>query len=459
MATAKTTQETAAEAIAANNSQFLRYARTQPYPVLVGSLPSGASGGSAQSIVEWTESQVPQDAGWMRAVTFTVSLPVALTLAAGESVTLSGYAPTCGLNFWPSLAGSPEFPNTAPLLVWACEEQRRGWLRGPLGYPTMAYPVASEPPSNTYTPSSEIISLTGAFGSFIDTGPYPTVIWNTTSNEPVAPGQTIGNSGTAAETIDLLVQFSQRVTFQIRRDKTWGMLPIGDPSRRVQLNLQLNSLIGSNSVQNLFVNSTSSSNSASLSAAGTVYAILETANIDLLPSKNGQPLVVVGAPTVQYGLNLVTDNLVSIASSGSIKTIAHRSAMAYMSIHHFLLNNGLPQRGDYFGLWITQNAQTARWAYDSTVGNFQQYFTSYNRIYGSYPLTGHYLVDLESGEFPPLPSATPYQAEMSPDGLYADALGVEATPNMHTAIRVPSEVSLSNGQVAIYSTGLISVPY
>jgi hypothetical protein len=456
---AKTTQQqtTAADAIAQNNQLFLRYARTQPYPVLVGSIPQGATGGTAQSLVEWTEPQVPQDAGWMRAVTFTVTLPVSLTLAAGASVTVSNYAPTCAFNFWPSLAGSPEFPNTAPLLVWACEEQRRGWARAPLGLPVQSIPaMATSVPSNSITPVGPVVAN---IFNVLDMGPNPTLIWNNTSNQGVLPGQTITNSGTAAETIDLLVQFSQRVTFQVRHNRTWGMLPIGDPSRRVQLNLQLNALIGTNSVQNLFVNSTSTANSASLYGAATVYAVLETANIDLLPSKNGQPLVMIGAPVVEYGLNLTTDNLVSVPSAGSIRTIAHRSAMAYLAIHHFLLNNGLPQRADYFGLWITQNSQTARWAFDATLGNFQQYFTNYNRIYGSFPLVGHYLVDLESGEFPPLPSLTPFQAAMSPDATYAAALGVEPTPNMNTAIRVPSQASLVNGQVAVYSVGLIAVPY
>jgi hypothetical protein len=261
------------------------------------------------------------------------------------------------------------------------------------------------------------------------------------------PGESVAASGT------YLFTFSVRQELQRRRNKLWGAVPFGDPQNRPNNVVQLTNLVGTLPEQSMFV-AAGSGSTAVLADAATINAKYGLKYIDLLyPGMNAAP-----QPSVTLGLQVVSSSPSNL-SPGNIFMMTHRTAMIYQEIQHLLINNQLPVRADYFGLWDDQDEQSARWAYDSTRNTFDQYFANFHRTYRRYPFLGQYQVDMVGGQFPPIPTTTPYVGAMSPDADMAAIAGIPVTPAMTTALRLPSDVTASNPYVRLYSFGLVRVPY
>ena len=285
----------------------------------------------------------------------------------------------------------------------------------------------------------------------LDYGPNPVQIGGSGS---LNPGTTVPNVTASPTTTDYTFTFKVRQKLQVKRNALWGCIPFGDPQNRPKNNMQLYPLVGSLPEQSLFVAGVGAT--CVTTSQITVNAKYNLSYIDLVPPsmKNNAP----PAPVIGFGLQLDTSSPSGMVA-GNIFRITHRTSMLYKEIHHLLINNELPVRADYFGLWDDQDQQSARWAFDSQNNTLGQYWDTWHDRYGRYPLFGQFTADFEDGLFPPIPSVTPYNATMTPDQNYAAAANLPVTPAMTTAIRYASGTTLSSPYVRVYSFGLVSVPY
>lgn len=415
---------------------FLRFARTQPLPVQVGTLAAGDTGGQATSLIAWNPNNIAEVPGWASELDLIISLPIEITTAAASAVKMSPLAPYSALAAQMILAGSPEWPqNTSLVPFWLdAITNSRGFdpfMYGPTVRTTNGVPSDVDP--EWYDGGAGAASFAGGADTLL-------------------PGQTL----TAATTYNIVVTFTVRIQLQRLRSKMWGMIPLGDPQNRPVLRMQLNALLGTNPENNMFISDGVAGTTAAVDTGGVqVTAVFRTKTLDVLPPEIQQ----MPQPQVGLGLNLIYDNSFSIQNAGAIVYQGQRTAMIYSAIHHILVNDGLPIRGDYFGLWLTQNQQSARWAYDAGAGTFQDYYEDVLRRYHRSLPQGHYVADLANGDFPDIPRETPYNGLMSPDVAYAATVGVAASPNMSTAVRIPAGVAITNAYLATYAFGLVRVPY
>jgi hypothetical protein len=418
---------------------FLLYARTQPLPVQIGTLAAGDPGGQATSLIAWNPNNIAEVPGWAQTLDLHITLPVELNVAAGATVTMSPLAPYSALAVQMLLSGSPEWPQNTSLVPWWLDDITNfqifdPFMAGPSIRTTNGIPNDVDP-------------------EWYDAGPDgPTFAGGANT---ILPGGTQAG-GVGGVTRNYVVKFTCRINLQRLRTKMWGMIPLGDPQNRPVLRAQLSALLGFQPENNLFIDDAANPGStAAVDTGGVeVVAVFRTKSLDYLPQG-----LQIAQPQVGLGLNLVYDNSFAINNAGAIQFQGQRTAMVYTAIHHLLVNNSLPIRGDYFGLWVTQNAQSARWAYDESAGTMQDYYTDVLNRYKRYLPQGHYVADLQNGEFPDIPRETPYIAQMSPDVAYAASVGVAATPNMSTAVRIPAGTALVDAYLATYAFGLVRVPY
>lgn len=425
MSTASTpTSQASAAANAIKN--FLAVA-PKKYYAITGTVASGLAGGSTSDVV--FQREIPIIPAFCTALDYEITIPVALTLGATTgAATLSPLAPYSAVANQLTLGGAPPWPLTE-LVPWYLEGLTKHTNYDP------AYPGLGD--NSSY------------FSSTLDQGPNPTVIGGTGS---LNPGASVTNTTSAAVTTDYTWTFKLRQQFQVKRHLMWGAIPFGDPENRPSNVTQLYPLVGSLPEQSLFVNGTLAT--AVTNGSASITATYELAYIDLLPST----MTSTPQPTVGYGLQLTAAST-GITQAGALQQFTHRTSMLYESIHHILVNDGLPVRADYFGLWDTQDQQNARWAYDAQNNTFGEWFTKLQMIYRRYFPTGHYFVDMTGGVFPEIPSVTPYDAMMSPSQSYAEAFGVPVTPAMTTALRIPSGTTISGAYARSYSFGLVNTPY
>lgn len=434
-ATADTPPSQASQMQSALN-QYLAVAATKPYSIQ-GTLNSGTSGGSSAnfSFVQ----PIPIIPAMCVAIDYEVSIVVTLTLQATTgAATLSPFAPYSVIANQLTLGGAPPW-NMTEFTPWHIDEtmHRIDWDPAYQGLGAQAVGAASA----TVWPNPP-------FSTVLDVGPTPNQIGGSGS---LSPGATVTNTTSVATNTNYTFTFRVRQILQRKRHLLVGAVPFGDPENRPNNVVQLYPLVGNLPEQNLFINGTGAT--ATLHANSTINAIYQLKYIDLLPPGMQAP-----TPTVAFGLQLITSSP-SGMSAGSLFPITHRTAMIYNAIHHILVNSQLPIESNYFGLWDDQDQQSARWAYDSTLNTFQNYFTQYHYNYRRYPYTGVYTAELDDGLFPEVPSVTPYQARMSPDKSYAGAWGIPVTPAMTTTLRIPSATSLSSPYIRNYEYGLVKVPY
>lgn len=426
------TQASAAAAAAQNINNFLAVAPSK-YKAILGSVATGNAGGATANVV-WQE-QIPIVPAFCTAIDYNITLPVTLSLVAGnattQTATLSPFAPYSAIANQITLGGAPPWPLTE-MTPWYLD-----WIGKMVNF---------DPEYPGYGNNA------GIFAAITDQGPLANVIGGGGS---LAPGTTVTNvtSGTVATNYNF--QFKVRQQLQRKRHMLWGSIPFGDPENRPSNLTQILPLVGTNPEQTLFVNvGPSTSDTVVLNGAATIQATYQLAYIDLLPPS----MTSVPNPQVGYGLQLQQFSTTGLAA-GSIAPITHRTAMIYTSIHQLLINGELPLRTSYYGLWDDQDQQSARWSFDSQVNTLNQYFDKYHRTYRHYPLTGVYTADFEGGLYPEIPTVTPLDALMSPDQSYAAAFGVPVTPAMTTALRIPTGTSMSSAYIRNYSFGMVRVPY
>lgn len=436
-ATAATPNSQANAAAAALNS-FLGIAPKKFYTI-IGTIPTGSAGGSTAN-VSW-QQQIPIIPAFCTAVDYNITLPVTVNFAAGGTAMLSPYAPYSAFANQITLGGAPPWPLTE-LTPWYLDQTEHKINYDP-DYPGLGN--AAAPFGNV---GATYPALNASLPGISDQGPTPNAIGGAGS---IFPGVVV----TGAAPANYTWTFKLRMQLQRKRHLLWGAIPFGDPENRPNNITQLYPLAGTLPEQSLFINT------ANLTASGiqtngtvTVKATYELAYIDLLPpNMQSAP-----NPAVGFGLQLVTSSPTGMAA-GALFPITHRTAMIYTAIHHLLINGQQPLRADYFGLWDDQDQQSARWSFDASANTLMEYFDQYQRRYRRYPLVGQYSVPMDDGEFPEVPSVTPYDALMSPDQSYANTFGVPVTPAMTTALRIPSGTVLSSPYIRNYEYGLVRVPY
>lgn len=445
------------QAASAGPGLFLANA-PRKYYTLTGTVPTGA-GAAARNVV-WDQT-VPIIPAYCTKALLNIQQTYTVTFAANaDKCYISPYAPYSGWNHQLTLGGAPPWPPTE-LTPWHLDDYCSRTNYDP-ACPGLSGVNSGFPSSNFF---AKVLDL-GQSG-WVDTlgsaAPVTSLTAaNTTDN--LNPGQTVTNtSGGVNATLQISATFSLEMRFQRKRHMLWGSIPFGDPENRPNFIMQLLPTVGTNPEQCLFVSPSTNSApiTAVLNGTATVYATYELAYIDLLPQG-----VEVPEPTVGFGIQLTPDVTTQI-NANAYARVTHRTAQAYTAIHHILIDGGAggthtfaqPIQSNYFGLWDDQDPQSARWAHDSTVSSFQQYFDKFFRYKRRYPIIGHYVADLENGVFPEVPSVDPYDAIMSPDNTYATGFGVPVTPAMSTVLRIPAGTNTVNPYIRTYSFGLVKVPY
>lgn len=420
---------------------WLDHARTQPFPVQVGSVAAGRSGGTAQDTIVWNPNEIPSVPAWASEIDIMCELPVAITLpASGGAVRFSPFAPYSAISLQLLLSGSPMWPNNMSLVPWWLDEI----VNTAAGFdPFMVGPVLSNG------------DLPSATTPWFNQGPTALqTTWDAGTND-YGPGETVTNATTAAVTVNTKIRWTSRIRLQRRRNQMWGMIPLGDPKNRPVVRAQLNALVGQQPENCLMMDTGTGTPTAVVDTGGVILnMVFRAKSLDALPDG-----AAVNAPQVGFGLNVTYDQSPPNANAGQIYNEQFQTAMLYTSIHQLLVNSEYALNPDYISLWLNQQRQSARYEYDLGAGTLQDYYQDNLRKYRRMLPDGHMLYDLEGGDFPDVKSVTPYVALMSPDASYAAAVGVAATPNMCTAWRLPTGTSISASYTASYAFGLIQVPY
>lgn len=429
MTAAPSTGNSAAQAQAANLAGWLQYAYTNPWTQLA-TLAAGSAGGASAGLFTLNPSDIPVSPTWCSAIKYQASIGLAVTLPAGASVTVSPYFPFSSLIQALTLAGAPPW-NQLELTAWYLDEI-----------------TSAQDFDPSFAGLGEASPVSASTSPYQDDGGN----WNLGG---LVPGATLTNSGTSSETTNYTVNFTVRQQLQRRRHLGFGLIPFGDNENRPQQQLLLSPTVGTNPEQNSFINASSAGVSVVTQGNSTVKIVYELRGIDIT---GALPKGVSASPTASFGLQ-VDSSSPSIQNAGSIRYFQHKTAMLYEKIHHLLINDELPIRADYFGLWITNVQQNSRWAFDASQNTFQDYYEMVHERYQRYLPKGEFVADLASGDIPQFPNATPYVGQMTPDVALATSLGIAPTPAMSTAIRVPSGTTMSGAYARVYSFGLVPVPY
>lgn len=420
--------QSAAQIQAANLAGWLANADTTPW-TQIGTLAAGSGGGPSAGLFTLNPSDIPVSPTWCKAIKYLVTMELAVTIPAGGSVTVSPFFPFSALIQALTLAGAPPW-NQLEMTAWYLDEITRRQAFDP-----------------SYAGLGQSSPVSASTSPYQDDGGN----WNLGG---LVPGSTLTNSGTAPATTNYTISFTVRQQLQRRRHLGFGMVPFGDNENRPQQTLILAPTVGTQPEQNAFVNAT----------AGTTVTTVGSTTAKIIYELSGlyRPLPpgAKGSPVLKAGMALQVDaKSPSYQNAGAVQYITHKTAMLYETIHHLLINNQLPIRSDYFGLWLTNVQQDAEWAYDASVNTFQDYYEKVHETYQRYLPKGHFLADLAGGEIPQLPNVTPFQGQMTPDAAIAAQLGINPTPAMATALRVPAATAMAGAYARVYAFGLVPVPY
>lgn len=409
-----------------NLANFLKYARLKPDIVQLGSITTATSGGSTASNVTFTPSDISEVPAWCTDILVQVQLTITVTVPANTTANVSPLFPYNCMQHQLLLAGAPTFPLSS-------------------GVPWFLDDITSR---RKYDPNDGGVGLYS--GGQEDQGPTPWTLTNAT------PGGTIANATSVSANTTVTVKYQYRLRLQRNRSVLWGCFPVGDPENRPRFVAQMSALVGTDPADSPFQDPAGGGVTAVLADAGVCNVIYLSRSLDLTPPGVNLPLP---QPIVGFGLQLDADTPANAWTAGAIGSIPLRTAMLYEKVFNVVESVQALVRPDYWAFWTTGDQQSARWAWDSAVGNQQAYYQNQHHIYGRYLPKGVMVADFVSGEFPELPSVSPYDGLVSPDVNYAAAAGTAPIPAMHTALRYPTGTTMTTPKVRTYSFGRVEVPY
>lgn len=420
---------------------FLDYARTSPDVVIEGTIPSGVAGGNTASNVIFNPSSLPSVPAWASAIDVNFSIPVSVSVPAGAIGYVSPYAPYSGVLLGLSLAGSNAWPNEMSLVPWWLDQITSGQSITNFNKIAGATVLNGGALTPTYANTS--------YGYY---GPNP----GNDSINGYLPGSEINNSaGTSALVVAGTLTGSITIQLQRKRSVLWGCLPLGDTSSKVGIKAQLAPIVGNQLEGSLVQDPKAAGITGVTTGVATVNCIFRSLSTDVIPAAYQQDIQ---SAKVDFALN-VDYSSIPVAGAGSIDYVAHRTAMLYTQIHQITSSSGLPVNPDYIGLWLTEQIKSARYSYDASAGNLQNYYDNVLNVYQRFLPSGHVIYDLDRGDYPAIPKLTPYLGVMSPDSAYAAAAKIQPTPAMSTAYRIPAGTTIENAYISNYAFGLVKVPF
>lgn len=439
MASATTTNSPAPAQsnVSAANAAFLKFARISYDVQQVGSITGSPATGPG-AIVNWSPQTPPVTPAWADQIIIVAQVPYSISVPAGATIHFSPFFPYCMFAHNLTLGGAPPFATPVSGTPFYLDEITK-W---------QDYDLITGPSPDT--------SLTNVGATFISANSDHGSLAFTTGNANVVPGGSYDNTGTGTATLTGTAVFTYRIWLKRKRRGMWGCIPLGDPENRPNLAMYLYAFVGTQPQNNWIQDPAAAGATAVLTGTVNVYATWRALQLDILPPGMGQ----LPQPVVGLGLTVDTNNGLPIVNAGQIVQVQKRSAMIYIKMLHFVVNGQVGQRCDYFGLWTTGQQQSARYEFDSSQNNFQNYYIKMHDVYQRWFPTGVLVADLEAGEIPFLPGETPYAGLMSPDVGYAGLIGVAATPAMYVSQRIPSGTSITSPcYVVSYDLGLVTVPY
>ena len=419
---------------------FLQYAREDYSSIQNGTIASGAS---ANTQATW-DNPVQDYAAWATAIDLMISLPVTITVPAGEGYTVSPYAPFSALSVNVLIGGSESIPPISLVPFWLDEiTSRRHWEQysyGPTaGNGPVAVPAVWEDDGSS---NSEVLAPSlGGLG---------------------APGTTYKNTGTASVTQDYTIVFYSRMIlgrnlYFRKMENLAGCVPLGDPASRPLLNVKFSpDPVGVQPENSLLTNAGSGVTCTVGTSAAVVRAQWNSLTLDQLP-----PSLQGGIPTPQVlmALEVDTNSGFSIPNAGQFAKLQIRSAMIYHKRFHVVVNDQAPTDPDYNGLWYSDSQANARYAFDAQSNTLQSYYRKVQRDYGRYLPQGVVVADLIGGKFPEGPRETPYRGLVTPSVTLAALANLKAYPAAQTVVRIPSGTTINCAYCTTYDFGLVPVSY
>jgi hypothetical protein len=440
---------------------WLRYARDDFTSMQNGTFPVSSSG-SQSARANW-DVTTPANPFWAWAIGMQFNLTLTLTIPASGSVVISPFFPYSLIGVQLTIGGGQAIQPMSLVPFWL------DMLTSRREYDEVAYGPAQG--INQYSSAATLGAMQSALslpnwewdGSDIteSAGSMPPLEIVDSSSNKYYPGQTITNSGTASETLTLTVKF--RAWMQLGRklygrqiEDLTGCVPLGDPANRPTLYVNINPILGNQPEAVGFTNATSNVTCVThASTPSTANICWVSKALDQLPDG-----VNLGTPKVLSAIEWNTNGGLAIPNAGQFVNLIFDTAMVYNKRFHVLVNNQAPISADYFGVWYSENQANARWAFDATLNNMQEYYrTKHLRPYGRYLPRGIFVADLVGGEFPEFPRETPYRGEIVTSTTLAALTRLKPYPNAQTTIRIPSGTSLTSAYCTTFSLGTVPVSY
>ena len=438
---------------------FLQYARDDFSAIQNGSLATGSAGGQSAGKLTW-DNPVQDYAAWAYEISGQVNLPVTLTMPVSSSVVLSPYAPWSGMLVSLYIGGSESIPPVSLVPFWLDEltsarDQDPGQY-GPNNISAASSGAGTAAATQKYYPEWEWD------GTDLTNGPLyaPLSITPSGGAPAVGPGGTVTNSGTGSVTWTYTFTFRFRMILgrkmygRVMEDLS-GCVPLGDPSARPLLNLSVNTLIGTQPENALFVNA-SGAVTAATDGATTANVCWVSKTLDQLPQALAGKIP---PPKVLMALEVDTNSGYAIPNAGQFAKLQVRTSMIYHKTFYVLVNGQAPVTPDYFGFWYSDNAQNAREVFDVTQNTMQELYNRYRKSYNRYLPKGCNVHDFVGGRFPEFPKETPYRGLITPSTALAAMAGLKPYPAAQGVIRIPQGTSINGAYCTTYSFGMVPVAY
>lgn len=447
---------------------FLQYARDDFSAIQNGSLAQGSAGGASAGKMTW-DNPVQDYAAWAYEISVQVRLPIALTLAAGASCYLSPWAPFSSMLNQLLIGGAESIPPVSAVPFWL-DELTWGRDVDTADYGPASQNVQSSTLLTAGLPNYTTAQQQLAFGVWewdntdVTTGPVYAP-YNVTSTGYLVPGQKINNAGTAAVTNNYLFVFKYRMLLGRKMygrmmEDISGCIPLGDPSSRPLLNLSVNSLVGNQPENNMFVNAAGGAVSAVTGFAGNTTA---TANVQWVAKTLDQlPQALAGKippPKVLMALEVDTNQGYAVPNAGQYIKLQVRTSMIYHKTFYCLVNAQMPVTPDYFSFWYSDNRQNAREEFDSTQNTMQELSVRYHKSYSRFLPWGTEVHDFVGGRLPETPKETPYRGLITPSTSLASMAGLKPYPAAQGVLRIPTGTVINQAYCTTYSFGMVPVAY